>query len=29
LDHVLSSELVVPERSQTDVASYWHVINSH
>jgi hypothetical protein len=24
-----SSELVVPEHSQTDVASNWHVVNSH
>ncbi len=24
-----SSELVVPELSHSDIASYWHIINSH
>jgi hypothetical protein len=24
-----SSELVVPELSHSDIASYWHIVNSH
>jgi hypothetical protein len=29
MDCALSLELVVPEHSQTDVTSYWHVVNSN
>jgi hypothetical protein len=29
LDCALSSELVVPEHSHTDIATYWHFANSH
>jgi hypothetical protein len=25
----LSSELVVPELSHSDIASYWHIVNYH